>query len=425
MSTASLPTYAPPPTDFARTPTYSAEPQAYEQRLALNLPTARPSSDFVKQAKNVGLRLFAQENNASLPVYGCGADVEGAITLAKTEGITSVEAKIEGNLILREVAAGGTTAHKLCLSRVTLWSKDSSTEPCPRSLKFCLTLPTTFNDEKDTYPLPPTHNVHLAGMPGFNATIEYRVSAIVSYTKAATVLRLGNGTVSTPFVYLPRSRPAVPLPPPMRQGRNSSKFIEDDDWRLSEAVMKARLAGGKDIHCQFYIPATRVFSVTEAVPFHVMFQSSAFSLAAFLPYGPTASILAPNKQFTRVRVLRQSIVDVRNELISGTKTDMWRVDTIGEGEFRHAGDGPDWLCFSGEIRLDKGVKVGGFKAGGLNIKDFIELSMIPPEPARAPFSEMRLVIPIRLTTDPWSSDGSTAHAIIDDFSTPSPPSERA
>ena len=32
------------------------------------------------------------------------------------------------------------------------------------------------------------------------------------------------------------------------------------------------------------------------------------------------------------------------------------------------GDGPDWLCFNGEIRLNNDLKIGGFKAGGLIVK---------------------------------------------------------
>ena len=93
MSTTSLPSYVAPPT-FARTPTYSAEPHAYEQRLALNRPAQRPAGSFVKQSKNVSLRLYAQEDNASLPVYGCGATVEGAVTLSKSEGVTAVDVKV-------------------------------------------------------------------------------------------------------------------------------------------------------------------------------------------------------------------------------------------------------------------------------------------------------------------------------------------
>ncbi|RPD62307.1 hypothetical protein L227DRAFT_544763 [Lentinus tigrinus ALCF2SS1-6] len=421
MSTTSLPSYVAPPA-FPRTPSYTAEPQAFEQRLALNRPARRPAGNFVKQAKNVSLRLFAQEDNATLPTYGCGAAVEGEVSLSKVEGVTAVEVKIEGSLRLREIAEGGTTTYKLCLTKVTLWSKETESEPCPASLQFSLTLPTTFSDGRETYPLPPTHDVHLAGVPGFNANIEYTVSATAVRNKATTLLRLGGGIVSTPFLYYPRSRPAVPLPSPMRQSFDTFKFIETPEWRGWESTMKARISGAKDISCLLYLPASRVYCISQNIPFHVTFSSSAFSLAAFLPYGPTATILAPNKVFTRIRVLRQSTVDVRNELVLGTKTDIWRVDTIGEGEFKHSGDGPDWLCFNGQIRLDPQVKIGGFKAGGLSVKDFIEFTMIPPDPPKAPFAEMRLVVPIRLTTDAWSVDSLTP-AIVDDFSAPPTPEE--
>ena len=30
--------------------------------------------------------------------------------------------------------------------------------------------------------------------------------------------------------------------------------------------------------------------------------------------------------------------------------------------------------------------------------------MHPPDPAKSPFSDLRLVVPIKLTTDPWSAD---------------------
>ena len=59
--------------------------------------------------------------------------------------------QVEGHLNLREVGEGGTTTYKLCLEKVTLWSKEADSESCPRTLEFNLTLPTTFSDDKDTY----------------------------------------------------------------------------------------------------------------------------------------------------------------------------------------------------------------------------------------------------------------------------------
>ena len=51
--------------------------------------------------------------------------------------------------------------------------------------------------------------------------------------------------------------------------------------------------------------------MSEPIPFHLSLVSSAYSLAAFMPYGPTASLLAAHKQHTEIQLFRQSIVDVR------------------------------------------------------------------------------------------------------------------
>ncbi len=96
MSTASLPSYVAP--SFSRTPSYTAEPTAYEQRLALNRLRPRPSGEITKQSKGggVSLRFVAQANDATLPVYGCGATVEGAVEVAKPDGVLSVDVKVRG-----------------------------------------------------------------------------------------------------------------------------------------------------------------------------------------------------------------------------------------------------------------------------------------------------------------------------------------
>jgi hypothetical protein len=98
MSAASLPGYPAPPTHL-HSPTYTAVPRAHEHRLALNarLRPNRPLREFVKQTKNggVSLRLVGQDDQATLPVYGLGASVQGTVEINKTDGITSVEVLVE------------------------------------------------------------------------------------------------------------------------------------------------------------------------------------------------------------------------------------------------------------------------------------------------------------------------------------------
>ncbi|EPQ51092.1 hypothetical protein GLOTRDRAFT_118131 [Gloeophyllum trabeum ATCC 11539] len=427
MSTASLPSYTPVP-EHLHTPVYSELPQPDEYRLAVtNPPRSRSHSrqrpaagGFVKQSKigGVSLRLAQQDGDASMPEYGCGSSVDGEVTISKTDGVQSVEVKIEGFLQLKEIAEGGTTSVTLCSEKTTLWSKRSSSEPgsCPSTLRFSLTIPTTFSDSKGTYPLPPTYEVHLSGLPGFRANIDYSVSVTVYRSGKSSLLGLasavniakapslpfglGNTTLSTPFLYIPRTRPAVPLPPPLQPTPDG--YMPTADWKLFQGTLQARTKGGKDIISKLFLPASRIFCLSEPIPFHVTFASSAFSLAAFMPYGPIVSLLSPTRTHTRIELLRQATCDVRNDVVNGTKTDMWRTDRIGEGVFQHAGDGPDWISFSGQITINPDIKVGGFKAGGLHVKDCIVLSMVPPDPKKSPFVELRQVVPIRLTTDSWS-----------------------
>ncbi|KAK7468922.1 hypothetical protein VKT23_003418 [Stygiomarasmius scandens] len=410
MSTTSLPAYVPP--TFHNTPLYSEEPHEYEQRLALSdRYRTRPTGTWVKEAKNGGVRLklSSQHGDAVLPVYGLGSSVEGVVEIAKSEGIASVEVKVEGRLRLKEIAEGGTVSAKLCLDTALLWIKDPSGSPCPPSISFSLNLPNTFEFDGKTYPLPPTYEVKLSGLPGFHASIDYSVCAIIN-KPSSTVPNLlptnlfgkhiGNITISTPFVYHPRSRPAVRLAPPLRL--LNGNFESSPEWRIYESTIASKTPSMASITTRLYLPSSRIFCILQPIHFYLTLQSSAASLAAFLPFAPSAL----SKRPTRVQLMRQVSVDVRNELVLGTKADMWRVDCIGEGTFRHLNDGPTWVTFSGEITVDNSVKVVGFKAGGLSVKDCILFSMTPVDPKKSPFKELRQVVPVRLTTDAWVPDGS-------------------
>ncbi|KAJ3882534.1 hypothetical protein F5051DRAFT_394029 [Lentinula edodes] len=414
MSTASLPSYYLAP-NLSRTPAYTEEPQEHEQRIALSdRLRSRNSGTFVKQSRNGEARLTLNAQNGPIPTYGSGGIIDGTIDIAKTENITSIDIKVEGHLQVKEIAEGGTIDRKVDLASSVLWSKEEIA-PCPSSCDFQLPLPHTFEIEGQHYNLPPTYNVKLSGLPGFVAFIEYSIHAVIRRSTVATALaprmkasflgiNVGNTVLSTPFIYYPRTRPMVPLPAPIRLTQNC--FTGTPDWQLYESVMASRRPSLQDISTRLYIPASRIFCASQNIPFHVTFESSALSLATFLPFGPSGN--PSTKKPTRLQIMRKVTVDVRHQLMLGTsKTDMWRVDCLGEATFKHAGDGPTWVSFSGDISIDPPVKVMGFKVGGIAVKDFMLFSMTPPEAQQAPFSELRQVIPIQLTTDVWSSNGNS------------------
>ncbi|KAJ6515613.1 hypothetical protein C8R45DRAFT_213658 [Mycena sanguinolenta] len=431
MYTAALPALQP---SFSRTPSYSAEPGLYEQRLALNARSLpHPTGNFIKSSKsgNAKLRLNAQQDNIDLPVYGAGGAVEGTIELTKTENISTVEITVEGHLVLKEIAEGGHTETTLCLDTVLLWMKEDNNPVCPSTLPFSVTLPTTFQYNGRSYPLPPSHTIKLKGLPGFYATIDYSVSAVINKPNSVPNIvplvkskklgiNIGSTILSTPFIYHPRTRPAAPIPVPLR--RFEGGFIESPEWKKYESVLKARpKAGAQEIHCKVYVPASRIFCASQAIPFHVTFESTAYSLAAFLPYGPTTST-SGKMRATRIQLMRQSTVDVRGATsMKSTKTDIWRVDCIGEGTFRHAGDGATWMSFSGEIPIVP-LKVTGFKIPGLAVMDCILFTVTPPDVTKSPFVGIREVIPVRLTTDAYTEDGRGI-AARQSFSVPPSPEE--
>lgn len=73
-----------------------------------------------------------------------------------------------------------------------------------------------------------------------------------------------------------------------------------------------------------------------------------------------------------------------------------------------AADPVEALNWTGRVRVASpaGMQVGGFAAGalGLVVKDFLVLSVVPPEPARSPLIEHQHAQPIRLVTDPLEED---------------------
>jgi hypothetical protein len=63
-------------------------------------------------------------------------------------------------------------------------------------------------------------------------------------------------TVSTPFIYRPRARPARGIPPRLEQANASPGLRMSPDWRVHENLIAARMQGSprKDIVCKVRCP---------------------------------------------------------------------------------------------------------------------------------------------------------------------------
>ena len=96
---------------FGRSPSYSAEPQLDERRIALALANRLPTGNFIKESKGGGviLRLNGQHDNINMPVYGLNGQVEGRVELPKTEMVETVVIKVSTEykyLTLQTVTTG-------------------------------------------------------------------------------------------------------------------------------------------------------------------------------------------------------------------------------------------------------------------------------------------------------------------------------
>lgn len=71
-------------------------------------------------------------------------------------------------------------------------------------------------------------------------TYAYRVSIVKPFV-------LPHRTVSTPFLYLPHTRPSVPIPVPLVPTASSSGFAETPQWKLFSSITVANRRGMRDL----------------------------------------------------------------------------------------------------------------------------------------------------------------------------------
>ena len=109
----------------------------------------------------------------------------------------------------------------------------------------------------------------------------------------------------------------------------------------------------EDIESKLYLSTTRIFPTTHTIPFYLSLLSCPGALAAFMPFGPqtpgSVGLSVGGHQCTRMRLMRQVIVDAKNPVVQremcrdgpstpngliSSSSEMWDVTTIGEGSFK-------------------------------------------------------------------------------------------
>ncbi|KAK7033793.1 hypothetical protein R3P38DRAFT_2772755 [Favolaschia claudopus] len=294
---------------------------------------------------------------------------------------------VEGRIKVHELGEGGQIDTPMLLGSVQLWTKADNASPCPSTFSFSVTLPRSFKSEGKTYPLPPSHSAQLKGVPGFDAGINVGDSSSVPSLSnpSSTVLDQCGNSLSTPFIYYPRTSPVHSLPAPLEWAKKG--FTEQVGWKAYTYVIKTYPKSGlANIIVKLYVPASRAFWVSDSIPFHISFESeSDKTITEFQPFGPADSPLRMFAEpwFTTPR-------QIYGAPIASAKA------YLGQGHT----DGATWLSFSGHIPIEP-VKVTGFSLRHFSVTDGFVLTVTPPDVTKSPFIGIRETIAVRLATDPW------------------------
>ena len=163
-------------------------------------------------------------------------------------------------------------------------------------------------------------------------------------------------TLTTPFIYYPRTAPARGIPPRLEPKASSPGLHITPEWRVHESPIAVRLPGlSKSIICKFYTPASHVLCMRRAIPYHITFTGPGLALTTLLTYMPSRTGAAAVRACSRIQLIRQTSVDVkcvcrslhavrtssltyvqpsiiRNEYAEvGATSEMWRTRSIGDG----------------------------------------------------------------------------------------------
>ncbi|KZP28291.1 hypothetical protein FIBSPDRAFT_780038 [Athelia psychrophila] len=390
-------------TNTSEAPQYSAELAFDERILERTLPPERtvPTGTYTRTDEHFQLTLKEQADGVSVPSYGRHGMIKGELFISNPAGIVSIDIKLEGQL---EMALGGVrrpASTEFFTFKRNIWPpfpSGSTPTPCPAHHYFEMKLPPTYRGRIDKeLTLPPSCEILL---PECFAVCKYTFTVTAFKAPRLGVLKRKR-SFTVDLDYRPEMlppRPVLPLDIAFSESENSMPSA----WHEVKSTMKTRYNSGiQPIQCHFYIPSTRIFGVSSAIPFHIRLAGPLASLRTLYAQNTAATA---NSNIVRVQLMR-------NIHANSYGSQVRKTTPIGEGELyalppRNPGpDGAEVLEWEGNVRCTVDVSVGGFAVDDiLTIRDYMVLHVHPPNSHSSPLVEMQSMQQLLLVDDRWSID---------------------
>ena len=133
------------------------------------------------------------------------------------------------------------------------------------------------------------------------------------------MMSIVRNNISTPFIYCPRTCPAIPLPNLLRLSSSNRGFVESPEWGMFEdrSMTSNKVCGGQEViskvfinrsffnEAQLYLPASRVFCLRQPTSRLLLLHFPLLHSRHYFQHFST-------KQHTEIELLRWCAVDVRN-----------------------------------------------------------------------------------------------------------------
>ncbi|KAJ7049925.1 hypothetical protein C8F01DRAFT_1180976 [Mycena amicta] len=377
------------PSESSKAPHYTSSPSADERVLQrADISREQRTGTFVRSdaAARLTVLLAGQKDDSCVrPAYGHGraSTICGSVFLAAQETVVSVDLKLEGLMEALSVSLGY-QAVKLIDQSLSLYSKTSTSTPCPGAMHFTCRFPATFtgtagkNNASQAFPLPPSCDIAFPD-GGFLKCL-YSLTVRAVHRSGPFAIQTKERSICIELDYRQRTRPSRPrIPDPSL--RATIKMCPEE-W----------------LQLPLFVPAIGVFGLVEIIPFHVQLSGTLHALRDLLLLGSAGNANANDvvRQPIRMYLLRQGTTTVNTVLCEAM------LRSLPPPHLYHsASEHSDALSWEGELHLQN-VVVPSFDAGSVKVSYLIAVELTPPKNSTSTVKRARYGFPIKLTTDTWA-----------------------